>query len=689
MRPNPGRSRNEETSGALAYLDHIDSLRALAVLSVLLYHLNPRLVPGGFVGVDIFFVISGFIVCRSFSTARARSFIDFVVHFYARRLARIVPALVVCLLVSTLATVLFIPYAYLSGTSQRTGLAAFFGFSNFVLAATVGDYFSPRSEFNSFTHTWSLGVEEQYYLLFPFLFILWLRGYRRLSGALLAVLLFVSFGLSIPASSSQPDRAFYLIYYRFWELAAGALLFQWVGDRIPPLPGRTATPIAAAVLVFSIFATTPGSTPFPGAILPILGTLGFILSFRALPPSSPLARGLTHPAILYIGRISYSLYLWHWPIIVLFRWTVGLDSVPTILLALACSAGAAAASYAFVEGPLRQMSVRTGYPRVAIAGFWLVVAVAGWGMSSGLWSVRQTISLSVVNRNPTEWYGNNSLIPQADCRLVQSFYPIANGSGTSIARPACSAPTHSTRRVFVIGDSHAAAYISAFSQVTMNTGLRIDVLSSGGCGILNLVEPVAPHCEVFHAAAFASVLAAVSARDIVFLPALRTPRIADQYVLFDESGANRKVADATTDILRAEQVRSFEIPLRQLTDRGVIVILEAPLPVFRAPPFRCADWFNRVNPVCVAGLTIPRSTVDGLRAPTMAVFDQLRSREGNLQIWDPMPILCPTDTCDAMRNRRPLFFDGDHLSGFGSMILVPSLEQLFTMEAAAPPKRPD
>ena len=90
-------------------------------------------------------------------------------------------------------------------------------------------------------------------------------------------------------------------------------------------------------------------------------------------------------------------------------------------------------------------------------------------------------------------------------------------------------------------------------------------------------------------------LAAVSARDIVFLPALRTPRIADQYVLFDESGANRKVADATTDILRAEQVRAFEIPLRQLTDRGAIVILEAPLPVFRAPPFRCADWFNQIG----------------------------------------------------------------------------------------------
>ena len=124
--------------GPIPTADKIKLIEALSETG--LHHIqacsfvNPRLVPGGFVGVDIFFVISGFIVSRSFSTARARSFIDFVVHFYARRLARIVPALVVCLLFSTLATVLFIPYAYLSGTSQRTGLAAFFGFSNFVLA---------------------------------------------------------------------------------------------------------------------------------------------------------------------------------------------------------------------------------------------------------------------------------------------------------------------------------------------------------------------------------------------------------------------------------------------------------------------------------------------------------------------------------------------------------------------------
>jgi peptidoglycan/LPS O-acetylase OafA/YrhL len=169
----------------------------------------------------MFFAISGFVVSRSVGLRPVQPLGAWLAGFYARRIVRILPAVWVCLLLSTLATVLVVPYAYLSGTIQRTGLAAFFGFSNVVLAANANDYFSPLAEFNSFTQTWSLGVEEQYYLVFPFIFVFYVLGKPRIAGWSLVAIAALSLGLAAQAMATAPARAFFLITDRFWELAAG------------------------------------------------------------------------------------------------------------------------------------------------------------------------------------------------------------------------------------------------------------------------------------------------------------------------------------------------------------------------------------------------------------------------------------------------------------------------------------
>ncbi|GAA5238885.1 hypothetical protein BMMON2_17070 [Burkholderia mallei] len=165
--------------GKTAYLPYIDGLRAWAVLSVMLYHLDARWLPGGFAGVDIFFVISGFVVSVSVANRGPMSLGPFLLFFYARRMRRILPALVAALLATALVSTLFIPASYLSDRNRTTGLLAFFGLSNVILGAPGGDYFSPKAEFNPYTHTWSLGVEEQFYLLFPLLFHAWRAGGKR------------------------------------------------------------------------------------------------------------------------------------------------------------------------------------------------------------------------------------------------------------------------------------------------------------------------------------------------------------------------------------------------------------------------------------------------------------------------------------------------------------------------------
>ena len=210
------------------YFPYIDGLRALAVLSVLVYHLNNQWLPGGFVGVDVFFVISGFVVSASVANCQGRGIGGFLIHFYARRIKRIFPALIVCLLVTAFLSALFIPEIWLSGINQQTGLYAFVGLSNFILADTGRDYFAPTTEFNPYTHTWSLGVEEQFYLVFPFLFFCWLSSRRgqRASLGLFAVGLVMSALIAAWQSVYSPTHAYLLTPRRFGEWAAGVGWYQ-------------------------------------------------------------------------------------------------------------------------------------------------------------------------------------------------------------------------------------------------------------------------------------------------------------------------------------------------------------------------------------------------------------------------------------------------------------------------------
>ncbi|WP_044425068.1 acyltransferase family protein, partial [Pseudomonas avellanae] len=219
---------------SLDYIPAMDGLRAVAVLAVIVFHANfLGIIPGGFTGVDMFFAISGFVISKSLFERRNSTFGDYLRDFYRRRFLRILPALLAVLFVSFLASAMFMPQYWLSELINRTGLAAFFGLSNFVLAWNTDTYFSPSAELNPYLHTWSLGVEEQFYIFFPVIYFVWLR-YRVRFGmvwALLPLLALASMAISAYQTPFDPPSAFYLLPSRFWEFAAGAMLFQIIGTR--------------------------------------------------------------------------------------------------------------------------------------------------------------------------------------------------------------------------------------------------------------------------------------------------------------------------------------------------------------------------------------------------------------------------------------------------------------------------
>lgn len=665
----------------------MDGLRAIAVLSVVLYHLRPGLLPGGFSGVDIFFVISGFIVSASVGSLDKKGLLSFISFFYARRLQRIAPALIVLLLAIGLATSVLIPYAWLSQTNQQTGLYAFFGMSNFILASTSNNYFSPITEYNPYTHTWSLGVEEQFYLIFPLLFFAWtFRGkWRQVTIVLLAITFISSLVYSAWLGHVDKTYAFYMITSRFWQLAAGVLLFQamtFAGRRFdiaeqPSPKWFNAGGYASLLLIgYGFAASKPDTFPFPGSIPSVLGAVGLLGFLHGKSRDSWLVRILTNRPMLFVGKISYSLYLWHWPVFVLFRWTVGLHGHHFQLLALLIAFALATASYYWVETPLRRLSVLRKAPRLAVvvAGFAMVGAAAWLGIQINL--AQPKISLSTVTRNSVDWYpyGENSDPAYPNCAINIVRTSVGPGVTLAYSRENCPASS-SAPRIFAIGDSHAMAYEAMFKGYTLSTGAPVLLYNNGGCSFLSL-QPWREdndNCRLNTKAALDDMLAKIQPGDVVFLPSLRMPRFVDQWIRFPDAMAKDQVFGDWAIQGRAKAESEGEVVLRELHAKGARIILEGPNIVFRAPPFRCAESYNRTNPICHDGTSINRMEMEQLRAPVLASLEQLSRSVPNVSIWDPFPLLCPpADQCSAFLNGKPLFFDGDHVSGYGDRLLLPS-----------------
>lgn len=668
------------------HVPHIDGLRAIAVLAVIVYHLRETWLPGGFGGVDIFFAISGFVVATSVGDWNKGGFAAFLGYFYARRLQRIAPALMVCLLATGLASALFIPPSWLSQADETTGSHAFFGLSNWYLAFHRENYFSPTIDFNPYTHTWSLGVEEQFYLLFPPLFFLWTRGgrWRGVCAALFAIALGASLAWAARLAHSDPTAAFYLITTRLFELAAGVLLYQWLarervrvahsapGDRI----AAAGAWLALAAIGYGLATSNPRTFPFPGALLPVAGTVALLGCLHGR--YGLLQRALGGTAITYVGRVSYSLYLWHWPVFVLMRWTCGLESAATRVAGVALTFALAAASYRFVERPLRYSAMLRRWHRAAVVAAGIAAIAACWWFGSLIVDQRAALSASTVTRHPDDWYPapTQTLDDVPDCRL--STQPGAAGANpfALFTRSGCAPPATPQPTIFAIGDSHAPALTGMLTAHVLRSGSSVVLYYNPGCTFASLQpEREGGACPALASAAIDDMLARSRAGDVLLLAALRLNRFSNQFAATNAAQTRAAMASPAAETGRRKSESELLARIEPLVARGVRIVLEAPPPLLPSPPFRCADAFNRGNPICAPGLALARDDLERYRAPVLAAFERLRAKQPAISIWDPFPVLCPGATCEAMRNGRPLYFDGDHVSGYANGVLLPSFER--------------
>ncbi|MBK8072668.1 MAG: acyltransferase [Ramlibacter sp.] len=655
---------------AQVHFPGIDALRGLAVLAVIAYHADHGWLSGGFVGVDVFFVISGYVISHAMVGVRDLGPGSFLASFYARRVGRIVPALLVCLLVTSLLEAMLVPASWEGRFNRDTVALAYWGFANLALMRSGEDYFSAGPEFNPFTHTWSLGVEEQFYLLFPILFFLWLSRGRwpdwrgRVAAAFLAVLAFASLACSVYLSLADPKVAYFSVLSRVWELAAGALLFQHHQTRriVADSRFKDAQLLLCMGGLAASFAFSDSSRfPIPWALLPVACTLGLL---DAVVSGAARRTWLEQRALVATGRWSYSLYLWHWPVFVLFRWTCGLDTLPLKLTALAMSFALALASYRWVELPLRRR-LSAGRPvRVILAGVASVALASLLGL--GIHEARHVLSMSVTTDcevwNPYRTYAREG--NSGPCKIVREQQGLTAQGRRSTYVPGECEVSGAVPRIFVTGNSHSVAYTRMVTRLVAEHGYTVHMYYEFGCSFAHLTgsgSRVGQNCQPFFDGMLQDIQLKARPGDILFLPSLRTPRN------YDEDLRSSVRQPAMTAALEEAQ-RSLEPMARA----GARVVFEAPKPIFLSQAHRCSDWFNRMNPACSKGFEVGREKFLRFRAPVLEQMDRVKANLPNVSVWDPAPHLCPLDPCHAFQDGKPLFHDHDHVTAYANDVLYPS-----------------
>jgi peptidoglycan/LPS O-acetylase OafA/YrhL len=653
----------------------IQGLRAVAVLLVLAYHagLPAR---GGFVGVDVFFVVSGFVITAMLEREWRRSGRVRLGRFYMRRFKRLTPALALMTAAVALMSVVFLSPLGTQQTAAETGIGAMLLVANFVIAVTTGGYFDAAAVTNPLLHTWSLSVEEQFYLVFPALLVLsWaLMRKRSLSAtpyAAVAAVAVVSFGLAVAGTMDVGFRGsrFLLGFYspsaRAWEFAVGALLALALARRIPRAPRLLALLGVVGLLgIILSVAVINSATPFPGAwtLMPVTSTL--LLLLAGTDVSAPTTRLLSIAPIVRIGDWSYSIYLWHWPFIV-YAGLLWHGNRVALLVAAALSFIPAIASYRWVEEPMRNIGslnrprsaaliAATIIPPILLSSSLLYGAASGWWSES----VRR-LQAATIPYHLARTLG-------CDKRIPLGITPVH-----------CKWNTNATGKpIYLVGDSHADHFSEGMVEAARELNRPLEIATTNGCPFLDLdfkdnrswVDNDACHNYV--------------EKSLVYLKGATKGLVvianSDIYWSADEVEAGTTTINLTND--PDEKAKAFADGLRRTVEEllrsGQQVLLVQTVP--RWPddglwePTRCLPLAT-LN----GGCSTQRSLDSALWTSRTyrATLEQV-AEASKVGLWDPAAALCPQDLCSTETSEFGRYRDRNHISVPQSKLLAPALTEL-------------
>lgn len=642
-------------AGGGDYRPDIEGLRALAVCLVVACHAGVPGLAGGFIGVDVFFVLSGFLITRLLVAEHRRSGgIDWA-RFYARRFRRLLPALLLMLAVTALAALLLLP-PHLQGDHAVAAASAALWLSNLHFLTAAVDYFGQAAAGNPFLHTWSLGVEEQFYLVWPLVVAGLMAAGRGRPAAGFALLLALSLSACLLILPANPAAAFYLMPTRAWQFAAGALVCLAVAR---PGDGRWAgaAGVAGLGLILVGVVVLDEHQPYPGlaALLPTLGT-ALVLWAGNVAPHGVVSRLLAIPPAQGLGRLSYGWYLWHWPVLVIGGSFLGagrlLPNLALVLFALVLAAG----SHRLVEAPLRRQDwflrpPQRGLLAAAVAMTVAVTLSLHWqGQAVGLAHGRHDAGRAVaVVEAPViyamgcdDWFHNDRL---KTCEF---------GS--------VSAP----RTAVVLGDSIGLQWFPALAEVLTAPDWRLVVLTKSACPIAD-VELFYPRigrnyseCTRWRAAALDWI--AAQRPDLLVIGSSHTYAMDEKAWQAATARVLDRVVPAVGQVrlLRATPRLPFD-PRGCIARQGLLLEWLATGRDCTAPPLDEAENARVHEALRAASATYPTVTVVDLNAE-----------------------VCPGGLCRALQDGYLAFRDEQHLNGSFARRLAPALAAALDIGLADP-----
>lgn len=651
---------------ALVYRPDIDGLRAVAVLGVVVFHAFPSFLPGGFVGVDVFFVISGYlisaIVFKGLSTGTF-SFLD----FYSRRIRRIFPALLLVITASlAIGWVVLLPDEY--AQLAKHAFAGLGFFANFVFWSEAG-YFDNEAVLKPLLHLWSLGIEEQFYIFWPALVALARRSRRRVWG-LLAWLALASFVANVLFAATAPAASYFLPPARIWELLFGAALalrFHQAPARLQR--GRVRGDLASVLglgLILLGFVLIDEGVAFPGwwALLPTAGTALLI----GAGPSSFVNRALlAHPAMVWVGLVSFPLYLWHWPLLSFVRIASNGAADPIVEGAAVVAAfGLAWLTYRFFELPLRARNGQRAAIGLVCASVICGAIGANIFLRDGL-SFRLKDAQAKSEAKALEW--PESLRSDAACRDAR----VPDIPADCLMSDETSPPA-----LALIGDSHANHYFWGLSEGLRDRGLNLLQLGRGGClplyGLDVRNDGIPLECPRVVNAVIDHVVASPDVHTVLLAgrwPSYLTGReMKDDagHLEDDEELVLAATLARTPDARQAIARQALDTTLQRLLNAGKRVVFLHAVPELAFDARECVTWNpNRfVSRTPRHGCEVPRARVEARNAEYRGSLETVLSRYPQVAVFDPVPVMCDDRTCFGKRGGILLYRDDDHLSLAGS-----------------------
>jgi peptidoglycan/LPS O-acetylase OafA/YrhL len=647
-----GRVSPAQTS-EIAYRPDVDGLRTIAVGTVILFHGKLGIFPGGFVGVDVFFVISGFLISSILLGEIGHGRFS-LAGFYERRIRRILPALIVVLAAVMVAGALLYPpqdYVLLAKSAKAAALF----YANFFFHGQAG-YFAPDAETQPLLHTWSLAVEEQFYLVAP-LFLWGIAGLqRRWQVALVALAFVASLGFSIAGATNEDSGAFYLPHSRAFELMLGMMLAMGLFPRLvsqitaEALGAAGLLMIAVAVLFFS------ASTPFPGyaALLPCLGA-AFIIASGA-GHATVVSRLLATTPMVFTGKISYSLYLWHWPIFVFAEYRYGelsvLDRVGLIVAAYLLSV----LTYWFVEQPARRKTPFLTRNRIFAGG--AAALVFAFGMSQ----------LVIGTRGMPQRLGPEIAAFDDAVRKNKGVTPCPENEAWIASTSDCEigAKGPSERSFLFWGDSHARVLSSTVAKIAEEQGTKGLVVFRGGCPpFLGIDGTAFDKRDCAKTAAHVDTLLKGGGYQNVVLVA--------RWALYAEGGGyrNGKWFKTAFDQGHVQKNRvafatALSATVQAILNSGRTVTIVGPVPDLKLnPPETMIKAMMRGGK---ADVRAPSADFVARQANVLTHLSMLEHFPG-VRVVYPHQSLCDVSECRTVDGAMPLYTDDNHL-GVNGVALI-------------------